>query len=167
MVEARIANLIIGRVLFFLPLMSIQHSPQMSDFPQSAQFRWNSRGQTKTLVMYVHTSWPRVDVRLWRCGWNKDQILDILSKVVCDFHLPLNEPFPCVEGEYDCHVLANYGNGVGLFVQRKSRFDSEEVLKWQRRLCLSVLITIFRISVQLQVEAVWKENKSIIQRCFS
>lgn len=130
----------------------------MSDFPEPGQFGGHSSCQAEAMVVYVHPCWPCGYFCFGRDRTDKDEVLNILAKVVCDLHLPLYETLPGIKGEYHCHVLANDSDGIWFLVQCEPRFDSEELLKGQRCLCLSVFIPVLGVSVQLQMKAIWKFN---------
>lgn len=133
------------------------HSPQMSNFPESGQFRGHPSGETEAVVVYVDPCWPRGYFGFGWGGGDQNEVLDVLAKVVGDLDLPLNQPFSCVKGQHDCHVLADDCDGIRFLVQRKSRLHAKELLKRQRRLCLAVLVTVLGIPVELQVETICKE----------
>lgn len=118
------------------------HSPQMSNFPESGQFRGHPSGETEAVVVYVDPCWPRGYFGFGWGGGDQNEVLDVLAKVVGDLDLPLNQPFSCVKGQHDCHVLADDCDGIRFLVQRESRLHAKELLKRQRRLCLAVLVTI-------------------------
>lgn len=50
--------------------------------------------------------------------------------------------------------MADDGDGVGLLVQREARLEAEEVLEGEGRLGLTFLVSVLRVSVQLEVEAI-------------
>lgn len=144
-------------VYVFFPALNT-HSPQMSNFPETGQFRRDSGCQAESMVVYVHASGSCGDFRFGWGGTHQYQVLHVLAQVVGNLHLPLNEPFPRVKGQHNGHVLAQNGDSVGLFVQRKPGFHAQKLLQGERRLCLSMFVAVLGVTVQLQVETIWKER---------
>lgn len=143
----------------FYLLFSLFHSPQVSDFPESGKFRGHPRGEAKAMVVYVHSCWARGDFRFGRGRTHEDEVLDVLAQIVSDLHLPLDETLARVKGEHHRHVLANDGDGIRFLVQREPGLHAQEMLKRQRCLGLAVLVTVLGVSVQLQMEAIWKDRE--------
>lgn len=97
-------------------LRSSAHSPQMSNFPESREFRGHPSGETEAVVVYVQPCRACGYFGFGRGGRDQDEVLYVLAEVVCDLHLPLNQPFSRVKGEHHRHILANDGDGVRFLV---------------------------------------------------
>lgn len=157
--------------------------PKVGDVPQAGEFRWHSGGQTESVVLDVHARRPGGDFALVRGRRHEHQVLYVVAQIVGDFdlrcaetgveviclrrrestsnvgtNLPLDEALPRVEGQHDDDVLAQDGNRVRLLVQREAGLAAEIVLQRQRRLRLAILVAVFGVAVQLQVQAVWRDG---------
>lgn len=130
----------------------------MPNLPDAHQSGRDAAGQTEPMVLDVHPGGAARDLRFGRSRRHEDKKLLVISEVYRYFDLPLYQSLSRIESQNDDDVLADDGDGVRLLVERKSRFDSEEVLKGQRRLGLSLLVAIFRISVQLQMQTICNED---------
>lgn len=76
------------------------------------------------------------------------------AQIVRDLNLPLYQSLPRVECENDRHVLANYRDRIGFFVESETALHPEKMLQAQGCFRLALLVTILTIPVKLKVQAV-------------
>lgn len=94
--------------------------PEVRNLPVAKKSWRNSSCQTEFPVGDVQFDRPWGELRLGRNTGQLHEKLLPFSKIICNTHCPLNEPFPMVERQNNTKILANDGECMWLFVQGKT-----------------------------------------------